>query len=97
MGAFYNTMRRDGDLTKDQLRSVFEAAQQQDRYENGHMYSGGFGMAAGLSITDKKFTGWQEADEYLQEHCQKWENALAVRLEEKGEPPVWYIAAWCAS
>jgi hypothetical protein len=98
MGANFQTMRLDGKLTTAEARRKFEAAQDQDRYENGHSYSGGFGMATGLIVdrADHTFARYDDAHDYLVEACQKWEEARMVSFLEH-EVPMWLIGAWCAS
>jgi hypothetical protein len=41
------------------------------------------------------FQTQNEAWDWLQDNCQKWEAALAVRVE--GNAPRWCVGAWCAS
>jgi hypothetical protein len=96
MGAEYCEMKVKGESEKE-ARKKFEAAQEQDRYDNGHSYSGGFGMAPGLTFTGKSFSSRQEASDYLAETCEKWEDALAVKYQdEKGEIN-FLIGAVCSS
>jgi len=77
----------------NQLAPLFAAEQEQDRYENGHSYSGTIGMAHGLSVTDKWFEEMEDAVEWVSENAQKWEEALAVYVDGEG----WLIGAWCSS
>jgi hypothetical protein len=95
MGANFETMVLPGDLTPDQVLIRFDSAQDQDRYENGHSYSGGFGMASGLTFTGLKFESREAAEDHLDEACKKWEAALAVQFTADGHP-FWMISALCA-
>jgi hypothetical protein len=85
MGAEFCTMTVKGENRK-QAKSQFEAEQESDRYENGHSYSGGLGMADGLEFHEKKFSNKVEAEQYLIETCEKWGPAIAVTYQNpKGE------------
>lgn len=82
--------------SKDEVVKDFHNEQEIDRYENGHMYSGGIGMANGIQFTSEVFGSVEEAGPWLEEHCKKWGPALAVRIDgprQKG----WYYEAICAS
>lgn len=97
MGACFNTMTCAPILDEQGVHDEFANAQQSDRYENGHSYSGGFGMARGLTFDKREFDSDEAAEEYLQEACQKWEEARCVRINKEGGFDHWLIAAWCAS
>jgi hypothetical protein len=99
MGADFRSMRLDGKLTTIEATREFHAAQDQDRYENGHMYSGGFGMATGLIVDRPGHTFEREtaAAAYLHDACQKWEEARMVSFLDENKVPTWLIGAWCAS
>lgn len=90
MGASFNCIAEIG--TETEIRAKFAQIQDQDRYENGHVYSGGFGMAEGLTFTNKTFATNKEARDWLLDNCQKWDNALAAKVGDH-----WVIGAWCAS
>lgn len=96
MGANFETMTLS-DMDRAGVESRFAAAQDQDRYENGHSYSGGFGMATGLSFTDEVFTNSDAASEWLDESCQKWGPAIAVMFSNGDDGKRWMIGAICAS
>jgi|SRR5580693_2603992 hypothetical protein len=98
MGAEYQQLTIDGEKTRNEVKALFELAQEDDRYENGHSYSGGFGMADGLQFDDKTFTGDAAASEYLQDACKKWECARCVTfVNELTGKSFWMIGAWCSS
>lgn len=91
MGAAFVTMKAKG--TPAEVKQQFESAQGRDRYENGHMYSGGFGMCRGLAFaTPNKVYTEHDAYEYTVEAAQKWGAALAVKLGDAE----YFIGAWCA-
>lgn len=82
-----------------EARKAFEAAQDQDRYENGNSYSGGLGMASGLHFNDEpRFLTEDEADGWLSDNASKWEAAEAVKIVSIGGGFVcWRIGANCAA
>lgn len=98
MGACYDTRTLDGRLTRDQVKKRFAEIQQQDCYENGHSYSGTIGMARGIKFPNAPlFADFHAADEWIADHAQKWEEALAVQTFNKAGDPIWVIGAWCSS
>ena len=91
MGASFITMRAKG--THDQVKEAFRIAQEDDRYHNGHSYSGGFGMCTGLTFGRVNRCHEEvEADEWLSQNCDKWGPAIALRLTDDE----YLIGAWCA-
>jgi len=95
MGANYVSFNTTG--TEKEVQILFEREQEQDRYENGHCYSGGIGMANGLSFKSNVFQSDREADEWLMDHAEKWEDALAVIVREGDMKSHFRIGAWCSS
>lgn len=93
MGAAFNMRTFTG--TQDSITKQFDKVQEDDRYANGHSYSGGFGMAAGLSFTDEVFDTEDQAEKWLVENAQKWEAALAVKLRSEFDN-TWVVGAWCS-
>lgn len=100
MGACYvGEFVKDDEVPRSEaeLKEIFEKNQEVDRYENGHMYSGGIGMAEGLVIDrGKKFGSPRDAEDWIEENAQKWGPALAVRVEGPNERG-WFYGAICAS
>ena len=95
MGAQFNVMTlRGGPM---QVEREFEKEQQEDIRENGDSYSGGFGMARGLHLTSLRFKTDVDADAWLVERAQKWEEALAVKVDDPDGNFHWRIGAWCSS
>jgi hypothetical protein len=93
MGANFVTLNYEG--TKEQIAAKFHKDQDQDRYENGHSYSGGIGMATGLRFESTyEATTEDEATAWLDEHCHKWEEAIAVRLKGTDK---WVVGAVCSA
>lgn len=96
MGAEFCTMTVKGQ-DKKKAQKEFKAEQESDLYENGHSYSGGFGMAQGLEFESKTFETEDEADEWLCENCKKWEAAKAVSFKGDDGKLNFLIGAWCSS
>lgn len=98
MGANFDYRVYRGKLFSD-AKSAFEGAQDDDRYENGHSYSGGIGMATGVTKVDGDvFESESAAYDYVVENAQKWGDALAVEFRDAaGNTANWFIGAWCAS
>lgn len=99
MGTYFNTKIITGPGSREEIAEKFDVIQSDCRYENGHSYSGGFGMACGLAFHDKDvFESEAEARKYLIVTCQKWGEAIAVRFASPdGTAVSWMIGAWCAS
>lgn len=97
MGAAFKTMKVDGSIPRHDVRIKFREAQERDRHENGHSYSGGFGMASGLTFPIKAFDAQEDAEDWLAETAQKWEDALCVTFKAEDGQIHWLIGAWCAS
>lgn len=96
MGACNNGYFVETD-SKEEVKTDFFNRQETDLYENGHMYSGGIGMAKGLVFdTTQEFDSINEAAEYLNERIEKWGPAIAVRINGQNETG-WYYEALCAS
>lgn len=96
MGAEFCTMIVKGENEKD-AKSKFKDAQDTDRYENGHSYSGGLGMADGLEFHSKSFSSEDDAEEYLSETCEKWGPAIAVKFQDSKGEINFLIGAMCSS
>jgi len=95
MGAQFNTLTLRGGT--DKVEREFDKEQQEDIRENGSSYTGGFGMARGLSFESYRFKTDEAADAWLIERAQKWEAALAVKVDDPDGNFHWRIGAWCSS
>ena len=73
MGATFCYKQMSGSLTREDAISEIEALIQNSMYENG-CYSGDWGMATGVKITN--IPEKEDPEEWLMEHCQKWEEVL---------------------
>jgi hypothetical protein len=112
MGASYCEMSVSRDMPVAKLKENFAYIQERDRHDNGHSYSGGFGMARGLTVLSREFPTLDAAQDWLVENAQKWGPALAVTATDtrpvlvwgridKPNPDhnkrLWVIGAWCSS
>ena len=79
MGACFNDMTLDGKLTQKEVSAQFNARCEQDGYECGHSYSGSFSQFEGLRFTGKEFLTIAEANDWVEEHGEKWGPAVCVR------------------
>lgn len=98
MGAAYNSTILKG--TREEVKEQFRGIQETDRHENGHSYSGGFGMCPGLDFVsrnrlpeDLMVEDTRAVEEWVVENQDKWGCAYAVEIGEG----VYYIGAWCSS
>ena len=96
MGACFESVVIKGE-NETEAKKKFEAIQENDRYENGHSYSGTIGMADGIKFTGQSFASRNEAEEYLVNTCQKWEEALAVKFKNQKGEINFLVGAWCSS
>ncbi len=96
MGASLDTRTFESDDRKV-IQSKWEAAVEDDLYENGHSYSGGVGMLG------KKIGQWVDvamptaylAGEYISDKHNKYHSAMAVSFVEKGKKG-WVVGGWCS-
>jgi hypothetical protein len=95
MGAEFCLMSVKSEDRKE-VKKQFEAEQDRDRYENGHSYSGGFGMADGIEFTGESFSSYDEAEAHLEKVCEKWGPAIAVRFQNKKGELNYLIGALCS-
>jgi len=81
-----------GKMTPDEVKAEFRKVKEQREWDHGHGgYSGTFAETPGVTVTTKEFPSPDAAYEYLDgEACEKWENAVAVRIKipEGVEPKV---------
>jgi hypothetical protein len=98
MGAEYQ-FERIATADKEAAKVVFEKMQDDDRYENGHSYSGGWGMADGIEFrSEPSFADEDKAYEWIIDVAKKWEAAIAVpEIDEYGAHIGYFVGAWCSS
>lgn len=83
MGAHFNSMTLDGKLTADQVEKRFNAIRKEERIEHGtDPYNGSFSTLEYVTVRDRVFETTTEAEDYCEEHSEKWENAVAVRAKD---------------
>jgi hypothetical protein len=86
MGAHFSTLRFSGSDSREKIRRDFHDQQECDRSEHGSSYSGAWNMATGLVFEDRSFASEEEAEAYLEDRAQKWEDAIAVRVPRMTKP-----------
>jgi len=94
MGAQFNcvTLKATTDeAAKAEALEVIEQA----AYDYGHAgYSGSFAECSDATLcTSPTHEGEAEAEKWLSENCQKWENALVVKTDRG----TYLMGAWCSS
>jgi len=85
MGASFNAISYQG--TRDQVLKKWNSDVEDTQYECGHggNYTGSISeLGKGFNDTGKTFKSREEAEEYIEEHHQKWDGAMAVRYLKKG-------------
>jgi hypothetical protein len=96
LGANFNFLTAK-DMPQAELTRKFDDLRQRDLIENGNSYSGSWGMAQGLAFRSEHFASEAAAEEWLSEHAEKWEAALAVTYTDAGGQERYAIGAWCSS
>ena len=82
---------------REKVKEAFNEKREADIWEYGHdAYSGTFGTFSGLAFTGKTFATEGEAREYILDHSEKWENALAVTVASEKEGNYTLVGGWCA-
>jgi hypothetical protein len=81
MGASFLTETLDGKLKQAQVTEKFRQLQDRCRVEDGSSYSGGWNMLHGIRFPmgENHPLSEEQAEEWLSKHCEKWEDALAIR------------------
>lgn len=83
---------------KATIKKEYQKRVDSDVYEHGHSpYSGTFATLDGLEIEDKTFYSQQDALNYVLDHTDKWQNALAVTVQEDNKEPYTLIGGWGAT
>jgi hypothetical protein len=79
MGANFEVVEFDGNLTRDQLTNKYQELVQDQKYEYGHGgYSGTFATLHGIAIKGGVFSSRKEAEDYIENNHQKRDPAMAV-------------------
>ena len=98
MGASTSFRAYKASVGIDEIKELWKDAVAQSCYESGHSYSGEIGMLGPNIKTwrDLNFGDRNVADEYICDHHQKWDGAMAVTFFHRGEK-YWLIGGWCSS
>ena len=82
-----------GIRTRSDIEKLFAGDQKQSAYEDGHSYSGQIGvMPTGISWVDKTFESYNEAENYILENHEKWDEAMGTEF-----PNGFLVGGWCPS
>ena len=83
--------------SQSHARNIMEDIMEEDRFENGHGYSGKIGDANGITFDNhKSFYDFESADNYLQDITEKYGPAIGVRVITDDEDG-WLFGAVCPS
>lgn len=96
MGASTDFRTYKYDLGKEKVKKMFEDDCDVSRSESGRSYSGEIGMLGTVKQWLDLNLPLTEADEYITEHHQKWDAAMAVSGHRDGKK-YWVIGGWCSS
>lgn len=94
MGAEFNFTRLKASNTQEALKQAQDVIDQA-RWEYGHGgYSGSFAECPGATFDARQSPGnAQEAADWLEEHCEKWEAATVLRCQDG----TYVMGALCSS
>lgn len=99
MGASLDYRIYPGSMTKEKIQDAWYSDVEDSLIQDGNSYSGAIGML-GRSIVswqDLSFDSEAKAEDWLSEHHEKWEHAIAVsfmRVKHTAESEVRYKAAF---
>ena len=94
MGASFNTMTFDlSKMTISEAKEQWNQEVEESLFEDGHSYSGGIGMlGSGFSIVNSEARDTSEADDWICDHHNKWDGAMAMRTQDKQL----VVGGWCS-
>jgi hypothetical protein len=96
MGAIFNAVKFETS-DKKEVQAQWNEMTSKSLLEDGYSYSGEIGMLAGeISWKDVKKSSAELAEEYVEEHHDKWEFALAASFKD-GQTKGWVVGGWCSS
>jgi hypothetical protein len=96
MGACFNSRVFSTD-DREAITRSWDNAVEQSLYEDGHSYSGEIGMLRGsIQWVDKELENEDTAEDYVVDHHEKWEPAMAVSFTLDGKK-AWLVGGWCSS
>ena len=97
MGGSFNFITMNGDESKESVIEHFKLMAEDDLYENGHSYSGGWGMFPGLIFKDQVFDNVDLAEDAIMENQCKWDPALCVKFKNEDGKIHWALGGWASS
>jgi hypothetical protein len=101
MGATFDSRNYKGKYTKDKILELFKTDVEQALYDYGHHgYSGTIAEKGHESVKidwqSKMFPTLERAETYIQEHSEKWENAIGVFYKNDDEEGC-IVGGWCSA
>ena len=84
--------------SRKKVKSAFRDACEDARYEYGHGgYTGTIAEMSGVGKwKDLKLASVIEAEDYIEEHHEKWEPAMAVSFKLEDGTVGWVVGGWCS-
>lgn len=74
------------------INSYYDDLVKQSKYSNGHGgYTGTFAESPGLTVTNRVFITFADAEDYIMNTAEKWENSLAVTVKREDGSEYWVI------
>jgi hypothetical protein len=79
--------------TRSDIEKLFAYDQEQSAHEDGNSYSGQIGvMPIGISWVNETFESYNEAENYILENHEKWDEAMGTEF-----PDGFLVGGWCSS
>lgn len=99
MGAEFKSFNTPGTHTKKEVEEIFHQQVQEDTLDYGRIgYTGTFAEAPGISFScHPAFETEDAAEEWIKDHAEKWENALAVKAKRSDGESTWVVGGWFSS
>lgn len=84
MGATFNVVEFDGNLSREELNRQYRNLVEEQRFEYGHGgYSGTFAtLDSGIAVHPTTFPSRKEAEDHIEKTHQKRDTAIAVRFQD---------------
>ena len=97
MGVSFNTVTMDTvneKEVKEKFKEIWEEARD---YYGSNPYSGSFAtLQKDVDFKRITFASYNEAQNYICEHQEKWGRAMAVIVKEGNNTPYTLLGGWCA-
>lgn len=97
MGAILLTMKVDSTKFEDAKKQFEKEHAEAKKFYGENPYSGSWATLDTVkNHTHKEFENLDDAEDYIAEHSEKWEYAIAVTITKDGKPDNIMIGGWCA-